>query len=168
MRYTRLVPVLILAFLAGCASESESGSAPGPRSQVEKRYFQTRAYETDDPKIVLKAMINVLQDLGFAIKTADAELGILTAERWTDLEYSKKELKKAKKDEITLAETSVLECTANVTKQGKECRVRLTFQERRMGPGGTVMSAEIVENASFYQEFFAKVDKSVFLQKEGV
>jgi len=160
--------VIVVAGLAlfGCASDG--GVAPNPRTQVEMRHFQTRSYPTDDARLVMKAMVNVLQDLGFMIKNADADLGLVTAEKWANVEYSEKETKRARKKGTTLPASVVTACTANVSEFGKECRVRLTFQERSMGPAGAVIEAHVVDDAAFYQAFFAKVDKGVFLQREGI
>lgn len=171
-----LIVTLTLSILAtGCLAGGGGGGdrrrgrdSPAQRSQVELRHFQTRTYATNDPKLVLKAVVNVLQDVGFIIKTAETDLGIVTAERWADIQYTKKMLKQAKKQERTLAKSVVTECSANVTLHGNECRVRLIFQQRQLSASGAVMTALPVEDARFYQDFFAKVDKGVFLQKEGV
>ena len=58
--------------------------------------------------------------------------------------------------------------TANVSIYGNDTRVRVTFQQRIVGPGGTVINVTRVEDAAFYQEFFAKVGKGIFLQQEGI
>lgn len=169
-----LIAVLTLSILAtGCLSPGggggrRGGGAPAQQSQVEVRNFQTRTYATNDSKLVLKAVVNVLQDVGFIIKTAETDLGVVTAERWADILHTKKALKQARKQERALAKTVVTECSANVTPHGNECRVRLTFQQRQLSASGAVMAALPVQDARFYQDFFAKVDKGVFLQKEGV
>ncbi len=159
---------IAVCLCASCASDGDGDAGLDLQSQAAVRNFQTRSYEVADQALVMKAMINVLQDLNFIVKTADAQLGVITAEKWSNIPHSRKEIKKAKKEETTLAEAAVLECTANVSAFGKETRVRATFQQRVVGPGGTVMNVTRVEDAAFYQEFFAKVDKSIFLQREGV
>ena len=50
-----------------------------PQSPLELRQAQSRTFETADTRLVLKAALNVLQDQGFVIRHADAELGIVTA-----------------------------------------------------------------------------------------
>jgi hypothetical protein len=155
------------ALAAGCAT-SESEPMQKPTTQAEVRNFQTRTFEAGDHALVMKAMINVLQDLNFIIKTADSQLGVLTAEKWSNIEHTKKELKKAKKAEIALPQSAVIECTANVSVAGAQTRVRAIFQQRVMGPGGTVMEVTRVDDPAFYQEFFSKVDKGIYLQREGI
>ena len=164
---------VLLGIAAGavfCAAGCSTGGGPdvAPPSQLEMRSLQTRLYETDNPRVVMKAMVNVLQDLGFMLKTADTDLGVVTAEKWTDIEHSKKEIRAAKKDESLLAESIVLECTANVSPYGAQCRVRVSFQKRVLGPAGSVLEARPVQDTAFYQEFFLRADKGVFLQMEGM
>ena len=67
-----------LGLLAGCAT---TGTGPAPaQTQLQIREFQTRTYETKDSAMVLKAVLNVLQDDGFIIKSADSNLGYLRSE----------------------------------------------------------------------------------------
>lgn len=165
-----------LAVLAsGCFGGGEgSGGAGGgsdlarQRSQFELRAYQTRDYDVEDHKLVMKAMINALQDLGYIIETAEAELGVVTARKWTNVEHTKKAVKKAQKEGAVLPANVVTECSANVSPFGKQNRVRLTFQQRVQGPDGAVMRTSLIEDPAFYQEFFSRVDKSVFLQREGL
>lgn len=135
---------------------------------LQQRDMQTRTYDTQDTTLVMKAMLNVLQDLGFVVKNVDADLGFLTAERWTQIEHSKREMKKAAKKRKSLARTQVLECTANVSAFGQRCRVRVTFQQRTIDAHGASLNARPVLDPGTYQMFHSNVGKSVFLQKEGV
>ena len=80
---TRVVSItLVLLFLAGCAM-----TPPAPqKTQLEIREFQTRAYETKDVKMVMKSLLNVLQDDGYIVKNANVELGLLTATKEVNVE----------------------------------------------------------------------------------
>lgn len=152
--------------LSGCASDAPP---PAPPTQLELRTFQTREYDTADSRLVMKAMLNVLQDMGFIVNSADAGLGLLTAAKWTDVEHTRKEIKQAQKKDQVLAKTVVLECTANVSEFGRnQSRVRVNFQKRVLDERGATMAAQPVNDAAFYQAFFSKVDKGIFLQQEGV
>jgi len=158
-----LVPVLILS---GCISDD----APPPQpSQLEMRTFQTREYDTKDTKLVMKAVLNVLQDMGFIVNSADTDIGLLTASKWTNIQHSKKEVKEAKKKETPLSTSVVLDCTANISEFGKtQARVRVNFQQRTLDAAGATMQASPITDAKFYQTFFSQVDKGIFLQQEGV
>ena len=165
MRQLVFLGVALPILVVGCASD---GSVPPPPTQLELRAFQTREYDTTDTKLVMKAMLNVLQDMGFIVNDADVELGLLTASKWTDIPHTKKEIKRARKDEATLSKSLVLECTANISPFDNQSRVRVNFQKRILDERGGTMEARPVEDAAFYQTFFSKVDKGIFLQEEGV
>lgn len=161
------VVTLCLSLLAtGCFSDAPPPPQP---SQMEMRSFQTREYDTNDTKLVIKAVLNTLQDMGFIVNTADPNIGLLTASKWTNVEHSKKEIKEAKKKELALSKSVVLDCTANISEFGKkQSRVRVNFQQRVLDANGATMQASPVTDAKFYQTFFSQVDKGIFLQQEGV
>ncbi len=165
----RCASVFVISAIAisGCASNDSGGSAPP--SQLERRSFQTREFDTPDTKLVMKAMINVLQDMGFQIGNADAELGLLTATKWANIDHAKKERKKARKDGRMLSKSLVLESTANVSPyEGGRSRVRVNFLERILDDNGATMAVNQVDDPRFYQQFFGNVDKGIFLQEEGI
>lgn len=130
--------------------------------------MQTRVFDTPEPAVVMKALMNVLQDLGYVIKNAEPEVGLVTAEKWTNITHSKKERKKAAKDEVALAATQLFECSANITQVGTQCRVRVNFQRKLFGPQGAILDVDVVDDPAFYQQFLSSVDKGVFLQEEGL
>lgn len=136
---------------------------------MEMRSFQTREYDTADAKLVIKAVLNTLQDMGFIVNTADPGIGLLTASKWTNVQHTKKEIKEARKKEAVLSQSIVLDCTANISEFGtKQTRVRVNFQQRVLDANGATMQAYPVTDAKFYQTFFSQVDKGIFLQQEGV
>ncbi len=49
--------------------KASSGRNHNSNDTVGKRQFQTRTYETIDKPLVMKAMLNVLQDEGFIVYT---------------------------------------------------------------------------------------------------
>jgi hypothetical protein len=59
-----------------------------------------------------------------------------------------------------------VEATANVSEFGKQIRVRINFQQKVYDSAGQVAKVEQIDDPKFYQEFFAKVDKGLFIQKE--
>ena len=54
-----------------------------PRSQLEIRQEQTREYDTHDTRLVMKALLNVLQDDGFIVKNAVVDLHLLRGRNFT-------------------------------------------------------------------------------------
>jgi PBP1b-binding outer membrane lipoprotein LpoB len=162
---TRGVVLLVLFtfIVSGCATTG----AP-KQTQLQIREFQTRTYDTTDTKMVLKALLNVLQDDGYIVKEANTELGFMTATKEMDVE-SKTE---AFMSSLFLGSSarwdknSIIESTANVTEFGEQTRVRVNFQLKTMDNKGNVSKLKQVGDEKFYQDFFAKVDKGIFIQKE--
>ena len=71
---------LLLAAIAtsGCVSTFNSPDAAA-LPPTELRAIQTRSYALQDPKSMLKTVLNVLQDDGFIVDYAHIEMGILHA-----------------------------------------------------------------------------------------
>jgi hypothetical protein len=71
---------LVLGFLGGCATTMNQQVLDSQsESQLQKRSYQTRAFETADKEKVMRAVIATLQDLGFVIDRADLMLGSVSA-----------------------------------------------------------------------------------------
>jgi ribosomal protein S8 len=151
-------------FAFGCAT---TGVIP-EKTQLQIREFQTRTYETNDTKMVMKAMLNVLQDEGFIVKNAVVDLGLLSAEKQVDVE-SKSEAFWAAfflGAQATWKKAYIIECSANVSEFGTQTRVRVNFQSKILDNKGGIREIKQIEDEKYYQEFFSKVDKGIFIQKE--
>lgn len=68
----------------------------------------------------------------------------------------------------TRDEPSVVDATATVSGFGDRTRVRISFQHTRLGKDGRIRDVRPLTDPRFYQEFFGKVDKSLFVQREGL
>jgi len=161
-----LIIVLIAFAVAACAPTGLQHQ----KTQLQIREFQTKSYETNDPKMVMKAMLNVLQDDGFIVKNAVLDLGLLSGEKSVDIENS---------GEAFLAtffaganarwkKAAIIECTANVSEFGDITKVRVNFQLKILDNKGVLVNTQQITNEKYYQDFFQKVDKGIFLQKEKV
>ena len=159
----RITAAVVALGAVGCAS---SGGFPG-RTQLEMREFQTRTFETAEPKLVLRAAINTVLDDGFLIDSADAELGLLTA--------TQKRSTRSFLGNATMLMTygllkpwrlSVLEATIKVDEFGGGSRVRVSFRLVEEGLARSDAKASPVVDPAFHQAFFSRLDKSVFLLKE--
>ncbi len=60
------ISLFLSIFVFGCATTNGTLQ----KTQLQIREFQTRSYETNDVKMVMKAMLNILQDDGFIVKNA--------------------------------------------------------------------------------------------------
>jgi len=146
------------------------GPTQPQKTQLQIREFQTRSYDTNDTKMVMKAMLNVLQDEGFIVKNANTEIGMLTATKEMDVQNtgSAVMLSLLAGANARWDKNSIVECSANVTEFGQQTKVRATFQTKTMNNKGEVTDIHIIDDEAFYRDFFSKVDKGIFLQKEKV
>lgn len=161
----RFLLLLAASIVAACATTGKP-----PQSQLQIREFQTRAYETTDTKMVMKAVLNTLQDEGYIVKNAVPDLGLLTATKEIDVEDKATAVLLAvlSKGKATWPKNSIIEATANVSEFGTQTRVRLNFQVKTYDNKGAVREVKQVEDGKFYQDFFSKVDKGIFIQKENL
>lgn len=131
-RSRHLLALLGLLSLAGCATTTPANII-GAGTQLEMRQIQTREYDTLDKAMTMRSVIATLQDLGFTIDQADAELGTITATRL---------------HQYTMRMTVTV-----VKKEGSRISVRANA---RIGENP-------VTDAATYQDFFVVLDKAMFL-----
>ena len=126
-----------------CAATALTGCASAPKATsgevaLKLRAIQTRAYETDDQNKAVRTAMATLQDLGFVIDNADAELGSVTA---------------------TKLANSATKMTVTVRKRGAtQLLVRANAQYNVIP----------VEDPGFYQQFFAAYSKAMFLEAQQI
>lgn len=164
--------VLCLA-LPVSARKKQQEAIITPMTQLEKRQFQTRTYETIDKPLVMKAMLNVLQDEGFIVYNANPLLGFIYGVK--DFDTSDKNIDISKefglsKSRLNLngIRVATIETTANVTEYGKSMRVRVNFKRKLLNIYGNAQFIDDVNDENYYQDFFSKVDKAIFLQKQKI
>jgi len=107
-------------------------------TQLQTRQIQTRQYETLDKAMTMRSVIATLQDLGFTIDQADAELGTITATRHH--QYA-------------------MRMTVTVVKRDEK-RVSVRASAR--------IGENAVKDAATYQDFFVALDKAMFLTAQRV
>lgn len=177
-----MIVVCIVGFTVGCTVVSYQQAAVAPKTQLQTREYQTREFDTNNTKLILKAMINVLQDDGFVIKNADADLGLLFAtkevnisksggttsqEFWNQIFESMSKRQQPHSKEPTYNKIKIVEASINVSELGRRSKVRANFQAKILDNLGNAVDVYSIEDQKYYQDFFMKVDKGVFLQKQG-
>jgi hypothetical protein len=181
----------LLAVAAGCMPPAKP-----PPTQLEVREYQTRTFDTADTALVMKAMFNVLQDDGFVVKNAVVDLGLITAQRESDLAPGRSGgdgggfgnifgglggiviggggrgpggvVVGGSQQEAAFPKTEVRDFTGNISAFGKQTKVRVSFQRKVLDSRGQVVEVEPVSDLEVYQSFFSRMDKSLFLQQEKV
>jgi hypothetical protein len=139
-----------------------------PRTQLEMREMQTRTYRSKDTRMVMKALLNALQDDGYIIKSADRELGFITASKEVNVEDSTEAMMVQifGGEHGRYKKNSIIEASANVSEFGRETKVRVVFQTKTIDNFGAPLDASQVYSEKFYQDFFSSVDKSLFFERE--
>ncbi len=140
-------------------------------TQLQVRQMQTRSYEISDAKRAVKAVLDVLQDEGFIPKEVNAEVGFVYAAKEVDLEdpgeRSRATFWHGRRD-ARWKKNSIIECAANITERQHGVRVRLSFQVKTFDNRGQVLSVDTIHEPRYYQDFFSRIDKGLFLENEGV
>lgn len=178
------IMLLIIFTVAGCTVfdyQQNSGGATPEKSQLQTRQFQTREFDTNDTKLILKAVLNVLQDDGFVVKNAVSDLGLLTATKEIDMNQSSsnsdfwgvlfesmaRNNRNSRQEQQATKKFKIIESSINVSEIGSRSKVRANFQAKIVDSSGNTIEVSVVEDPKFYQDFFAKVDKGIFIQKQG-
>jgi len=102
-------------------------------SQVELRQMQSRDYDTLDKRGTLRSVVATLQDLGFVIDRADYELATISA---------------------TKVQSYEIRMTVTV-RQREDDRLTVRANAR--------FNENPIEDPNAYQDFFATLDKAMFL-----
>lgn len=159
------IAVLCASVLAGCMPPRP---VEPPMTQLQMREMQTRGYPNRDTRMVMKALINALQDEGFMVRNADKELGFISASKEVDVSNSTEEFlaRLANGPAARFRKNSTVEASANVSEFGQETRVRVIFQIKVVDNFNSPLEIRQVEDLNFYQGFFSKVDKSLFYERE--
>lgn len=133
-----LTALVLTAALSACQTDSKQQVLATDRSQVELRSIQTRAFDTTDRNQTVRTVIATLQDLGFVIDKADEQLGMVSATKLSGY---------------------ALRMTITVRPRGTtQTSVRASGQYNLVA----------VSDAEPYQQFFAALEKAMFLTANQV
>ncbi len=127
-----------LLLAGGCQTDSKTQILATDKSQVELRAVQTRAFDTTDWNKTIRSVIATMQDLGFVVDTADVALGTVSG---------------------TKLDSYVMRMTITLRQRGKtQIAVRASAQYNIVA----------VSDARPYQQFFAALEKAMFLTAQEV
>lgn len=129
--------VLLPVLAAGCSNQPNDEIMQGA-SAVQLRSYQTRVFDTPDKLVMLRSVIATLQDLGFIIDEANADLGAISATR--------------------VSGTRVRMTVVVSSRGDKQVLVRAS----------AYLDLKPIEVPEPYQDFFQALEKSVFLTAQQV
>ena len=135
--------LLVLAWglvVVACAAPKPPSDLLAPTdAQMKLRSFQTRSFDVTDRKQAIRGVIAALQDLGFIIERANEPLGLVTAARFAEPNYY-----------------DVLGVTVTVRPQkGGSVMIR----------ANAIFNNKPIEDAKVYQNFFATLERSLFITR---
>jgi hypothetical protein len=133
MKYLLLEILISLSLLSGCATTNQRVLDSDGETQLQKRSYQSRTFDTADKEQVLRAIISTLQDLGFVIDRADLMLGSISG---------------------TKLDGHQIKITVSVRPKGTE---------RMLVRANAQFNVTPIEDPKQYQDFFASLEKSLFL-----
>lgn len=143
MKLKVIITSIIMGIIfTGCVTDSKQLVLDN-NQQLKLRSFQIKKYNVSKEK-VLRAVISTLQDLSFIIDKVDETVGVITATK------------------IIKGASMVMTITVRpYNKSLTEVRVNAQFQSFNSMP-------EAVTKPETYQAFFTALDKSLFLEKQGI
>lgn len=129
---------VFVAGQAGCQTDSRNQALATSASQLQLRQMQSRAFDTTDREKTLRTVIATMQDLGFVIDKADSVLGTVSG---------------------TKLDGYALRLTVTVRPRNEtQLLVRANAQ----------YNIHAVEEPVPYQQFFAALDRAMFLTGQQV
>ena len=168
-----LVNVISFSVLMGCKTIPKDALRLSPES-LQQRQMQTRKYETTDETKILIACAGLLQDMGFNLDESETELGLIVASKMRSAVNAGQQVvavlvgllsgampptDKEQKMRVSIVTRPVDE---------NHTAVRVTFQRIVWDTQGQVTKREGITDPDIYQEFFAKLSKSIFLEAHSI
>jgi PBP1b-binding outer membrane lipoprotein LpoB len=134
MKHSLPAVLVVALILGGCATTNQHVLDSGDQTQLQKRSYESRTFDTADKEKVMRATISTLQDLGFVIDRADLVLGSVSATK--------------------LDGTNQIKITVFVRPKGTDRMVVRANAQFNVSP---------VVDPKQYQDFFTSLGKSLFL-----
>jgi hypothetical protein len=133
MKRMLMIALTVAVLPLSCATTTERVLETGDETQLQKRSYESRIFDTSDKEKVLRATISTLQDLGFVIDRADFTLGTVSGTKY---------------------ERYQIKITVSVRPKGKD---------RMMVRANAQFNIEPINDPKQYQDFFSSLEKSLFL-----
>jgi len=174
----RAVVVALIAGLgaAGCALPDHQNALRLSSESLAQRRLQTRYFETSDEHRLLTSATAVLQDLGFTIDDSESGFGLVVGSKQRDATEVGQVVVAIlvavftgawmPTDDEQLMRASVV--TRPIGEEGEWTAVRVTFQRVVWNTDGHVTKSESMTDPAFYQAFFARLSKAIFLQAHAI
>lgn len=161
----KIAAMSLLSLLTACQQVP-----PQPlKTQIQVREFQTRTFDTNKTDEVMSAVVEAFQDQGFMVKNVVPQVGLISATREVEVENGDEAFLKRFMlgQNAVWSKNAAIEATANVKTQGGKTKIRANFQEKILNNHGGVDTVNTIDDPKFYQDFFDKIGKSIFIEKQN-
>lgn len=129
--------------------------------------MQTRTFVGTTSKSVAKELLAILQDEGFMVKNVNAELGLITAERDTNIEKfsSKFWAYILSGRQGTWRKHSLVELTSNITEESGKTKIRINLLLRVFDNQGKIIDVHQVLEEEAYVDIFDKMQRGLIVNR---
>jgi len=135
------IALVTIAATSGCTPPQPTPDLLAPtEAQMKIRSLQTRSFDVKDRQTAMRGVIAALQDLGFIIERANEPLGLITAARFAEPNFY---------DIVGISVTIRSESDGRMT-----IRANAIYNNRP------------IEDPKVYQNFFATLERSLFVVKQ--
>jgi hypothetical protein len=175
MSRVMLVLLISVFLMSGCQSIPRDALSLSHESLAE-RQMQTRKYATTDEAKTLAACAGLLQDMGFNIDESETTVGVMSASKMRSAVTAGQQVAAVFVAVLTgvyvPTDKAQKMCASVITsplgERGDYIGVRVTFQRIVWNTQGQVTVSESLMDPQIYQEFFAKLSKSIFLEAHAI
>lgn len=123
-------------------------------SSLEIRQMQTRTYEVKSKKELMEAIVNVLQDRDYLINESNYNLGVVSG--YKECKESSRYFRYETSVQIDEIKNNNYKVRTNFLKKGID----------QLGDATTQI--DIKNPEEIYREFFSQLDKSLFIESQGI
>jgi len=162
--------VVFLSFsLVACQQKIPRDALALSPTSLKDRQLQTRIFETNNEMMLLTASAAVLQDSGYTIEESEVSCGVIVSSRDRDVTETGEVVGSIAMGVCLGApvpyDTRQRVLASLVTKpiDDRRIAVRITFQHIVWNDLNQISKREQINDPEIYQEFFAKLSKSIFL-----
>lgn len=168
----KIIYVCAMCLMITSCAPNPIGAFILPETNLKDRQIQSREYQEIKEETILSASAAVFQDMGYTISESETRLGIITATKDADATNG---------GQVALAIFAALlgggaapiddkqkfTTTIVVLPRGNSgvYTVRMTMQRVVWNTQGKVTKLETIKSEEVYKDFFDKLSKAVFLEK---
>lgn len=165
----RVCFVVMMCFVVGCNRVPDDLMRPSGAT-LQVRETQSRTFDSNSDKKLMRASIAVLQDMGYVVKESSAEYGVVTATKEASAVSAGQVVASIALAALTgvvtpIDQTQYISVTMVVLDRPFDQKVsaRTTFQ-RVVERTDKTQYAQTITDKDVYCDFYNKLDKALFLE----